>query len=799
MGVSVSKGSEGLTRVPGMEEPIDILDLTARSTNALRNHGIYSVRDLIESTEWDIGKHRGVGKKTLDEIMSCKAFLEKSVSAAPAAVERSTAGAGHAGRTVQKASPRGRKVIVRAVAPAARPDTDGRQSLQAEINRRIDIFLSDVKQANNIHILQQRVQGRSLGAIARDRGVSRQRIEQMEKKATKLLRLEFESWGQDVLAYADADAGLNGVITMEALRSYFSQITDFGLFLYSLKNKSIGNAYTFQKNNQIFVKNGYSHKVMDIAVKVSELPHIIEDSEKDPLLMKLAEDKGIPESPVYMEFDKIYHKPALVWCRKRLTLLQMHDYLIRKYYPEGIKLYNTEVLDEFVKLAKKTFGDIYIAAGGRAIYSQIVRIGILSNRGAYIHPSYMRISPKLVEKIEEYIQASPRNTFSFNALYDKFKLDLNHDSNVTNRYFLQGALGYYLKDKYYFTRDSISKSQGSDLSQEIEKFVKERKTVTKMEIFAEFRGMTQIVLDMRVKSLHSVIYAGGNLYIHSDVLKIKDSDYDIKGILDKLLKNGPVSSRKLLEELKKSKPQFIMNNIITDHNRLFGIMQYMFGDDYTFSRPYISSLDIKMVTRKDALLSYLKDYDEITIMDLLEMCSKNQIKFLSIRQLITTINDEFLRIDEKTLCRIDEDLDDDILDKIYTQIRAAITANRYLALTALKNFKNYPDIEIDWNSFILRAIVEKYFSEQIHILDIPTSNSYIMNSILVDAGAEQPSYEEIVRGVMTKELKRKSLANTQELTEFLRANGLMVGKLPKCLTDNSIIRKNSAGKYVLST
>ena len=48
--------------------PIDELDLSVRSNNCLRRHGILVVGQLIQMSEEDLMKVRNLGKKSLDEI-----------------------------------------------------------------------------------------------------------------------------------------------------------------------------------------------------------------------------------------------------------------------------------------------------------------------------------------------------------------------------------------------------------------------------------------------------------------------------------------------------------------------------------------------------------------------------------------------------------------------------------------------------------------------------------------------------------------------------------------------------------
>lgn len=70
--VSVGEKSE-LDKVLDMS--IDLLELSARSTNCLKRAGISTVRDLIQKTESEIAKVRNMGKKSLEEVKNKLAEL----------------------------------------------------------------------------------------------------------------------------------------------------------------------------------------------------------------------------------------------------------------------------------------------------------------------------------------------------------------------------------------------------------------------------------------------------------------------------------------------------------------------------------------------------------------------------------------------------------------------------------------------------------------------------------------------------------------------------------------------------
>ena len=56
--------------------PIEELNLSARTTNALINNEIRTIRDLVTLTEQDLRELKGFGSKALDEVRDKMAELE---------------------------------------------------------------------------------------------------------------------------------------------------------------------------------------------------------------------------------------------------------------------------------------------------------------------------------------------------------------------------------------------------------------------------------------------------------------------------------------------------------------------------------------------------------------------------------------------------------------------------------------------------------------------------------------------------------------------------------------------------
>jgi len=69
-------GSESTDAGAELNTPIEDLNLTARTTNALINNDIRTINDLVTLSETDLRELKGFGSKALDEVKDKLAEME---------------------------------------------------------------------------------------------------------------------------------------------------------------------------------------------------------------------------------------------------------------------------------------------------------------------------------------------------------------------------------------------------------------------------------------------------------------------------------------------------------------------------------------------------------------------------------------------------------------------------------------------------------------------------------------------------------------------------------------------------
>jgi hypothetical protein len=458
---------------------------------------------------------------------------------------------------------------------------------------------SDKKKSRFLEVLQKRANGKSLQDIAKTMNMTKEGIRQMEIKGIKALNDYLN--GTDILAFIDTNNNLEKIITIEELNHFLGNIEHSNLFIFAIKSNQLWSTYKFIKQLNIFCHSGLLDEINNILNRIPELPIIITKDEKNAMLLSICGDNNLPQKAVALIFSNIYEQTKKIYHRERLSLTTMYDYILKKCYPSGIRLFDDNAIKHFKKRVVDTFGKIKLSENGNAILARISSFSILCGRGTYIHSHCINIDNNILHKIEKYIDTSQRDVYSFNELFETFKRDLFLKSNINNKYFLQGVLNNKLCNKYYFSRNTISKKREKLLSDELEEFIKCKEKVHKEEILSEFKGITQVMFYMEIYKNKNIIYLGDGWYSHSKRLDLNHSDYKIKKYIDKAIEAGPISARKLLELFWETNTKFLTKNSIDNHEKFYSVLRFMFADNYIFSRHYISPLGKEVISNKNVI------------------------------------------------------------------------------------------------------------------------------------------------------------------------------------------------------
>jgi len=630
-------------------------------------------------------------------------------------------------------------------------------------------------------VVEQRMLGETLQTISDTMGVTRERIRQIENKVA---RIEAHSYDvqkadHDILASIYALRGGDTVLRYDEIAAQVGD-ADAQMIWYLAKKDLINcEMYHFSHQSSAIVFGDESEHVT-LSSLLDELPAFIEKSEMPHYIADLVEKHGIAEELLRMQLRSTYKRDGMFYHRGRITVIFMCGYILRTRFPNGYKIADESDHMRFMSYLAEVFenkGKITT----RALDAKIGQIGVLIDRGKYIHPCYIDVDKKIVNDVNAYIEKSPRVVLTYTELYDTFS-DRFSRTQINNRYCLQGVLKL-LGCPFVMRKDYITKESDVNLASEFEHFVEQSGRVHKSVLLEEFNGLSEINIGFFCQRLSTIVVLDGGYYMHASQLNINDNDYgEQRKFLLTACSDTPASTRVLYNEYMVRFTDFMIRNNIESQGNLFGVLQYMFRKEFFFSRPYISLNSDVDLTHHGVLLQHLSGVDSIEIEDLTDICEKNGIHFLSVRTLIKSIEPDFIRVGKTILMRKElAGVDDDSVLDTAQQINEMVhVRGGYCSSKNIDDFSWFPELNISWNTYLLES-VSALAGNLLTVLHINTSTIYTPVDVYIgDEYADEDMNSLVVR-LLVKESQLEPFTSKEEVFKWLQEQGLCNAKLPSFL------------------
>lgn len=659
-----------------------------------------------------------------------------------------------------------------------------------------------------IEILYARAKGCTLEEVGQKLGgVTRERIRQLEKKACRIIQHRFVHGKYNVFAliYAlrDGDVVLTQKEIAEVVKAEDAEIIWYCATRSLTKGEThlLDTKYAhYDPVHDVIVVTLSDYRQASTPKKVSvpdeiidALPAIIETSKLTEAASDIARRLDIPEEISLLSLFSRYHKAGEFSYRGRLTIVQICDYILKYRFPNGYKISDETDSNIFLGYMDSMFGKSGRTTA-RAVDAKVMDMGILIDRGKYIHKDLIQFDQSLLNTVFEYISSSPKNALTYTEIFASLS-DLFIGTTITNRYVLQGAMKA-CGCPFESHRDYIVKNGSGNVADELTSFVQANGVVHKTEILAEFPGWKDYNLSFILPRCPDVIGIDNGYFIHSDTLKISENDRDkIHRYLLNNIQDIPVSARFLQDEFMLRYPDFMIKNDIQSHGKLFGILQYMFGGEFHFSRPYIARENIGEITNKSVLLQHIEGVTSIEIADFLDLCKQNSIQYVSVSNLLDMMQPDLIRVDEITLMRqedlgIDEQVFQDVTDLITNEV---VAHGGYIAANSVEDFSWYPVLNVEWNPFLLESIAAM-IPTGINTVKIVSSSSEIPHSIFVSEEYSEDDWSSLLVKLLKKEHEIEPFASKSDILQWLQNEGLCNVNYPAFLDSEHHVVFDDDGK-----
>ena len=659
----------------------------------------------------------------------------------------------------------------------------------------IDTIINDItgritnllvgKNSRTLDVFAMRNEGKTLEEIGQELGVTRERVRQIEMKTHKTFWRVYNRQHYDLIMLVYSLRNGDGVIYFNELEEVLG---DFAPMLWSCAKKMPENDfYYYEKEIQaIVVKDDSYVKKSDELIQsindaIAALPGVIRNTEYDTTITEFASKFAVPEETIRNYVEKRYKLDGQFYHDSRLTVVFMCSYVLRERFRTGFKIADEFEGNRFRGFLAEFFGERAKSITNRALDAKVGEIGCLCDRGKYVHPDFLNVEQSLIDAINNYVEQSTRNALSFGEVYEALK-HLFVGTQISNRYALQGALKKY-GCKYQTTRDLIRKKDSVSIASELENFVMERGRVHISEILGEFLSLTDLGLAQIVARCPGVLYEENGYYFHDTTLDILPEDYkSIRPFITEICETVPIHSKVLFDECSGRFAEFMLRNEIDTANKLFSILAYMFGDELSFSRPYVARESANVASVRKILLQLLDDYDTLSVDEVLDICNDNNITYNSVTSHIQWLAPEWLKTDAETIVKREyTGVTDEVIEEVVSKIAEMLEASGYVIASSVDDFIWFPEIEIDWSAHLVECIMKAKKKER--CIPYPFNRHGKPSTVYVGERYKDCNYESFVVSILTDELRRGIFSTKEDMREWLVERDLIDTGLPKFLRE----------------
>lgn len=556
----------------------------------------------------------------------------------------------------------------------------------------------------------------TLAEIGREFNLTRERVRQIEKKATQKI-LDSMKEKQIVINcfYKDINSGQTSFITSED-------------FIRYINNNVVARNLIIAFNNE------------DSRIKYNEQYGIIYDSKESDVNKIIEEAKEelkdiipIKEIPYYnkvqnyiIENDyRIYQDKVLVKKSVNISSIYMNE--IEENFIDGYNIGNEDDYNKLLKIIKEKYGEIEISSM-HSIQAMIDRNDFIQiDRGTYKARKYCVVLPeKLLEEIMSFIiKNSP--VISYSLIFEKFKNKLQK-LNINNRFYLKGLIDEKLPEEFNTGRDFINTNSSEnittyDIMRDIFKSFAGEFTID--DVREKMPGLKKYNYENYAKAEESngLIKIESKTYIYIDKLKIsEETKSELKQFIDNLFEkidSTILTAKKIYANLNILNKELFNNLHITakfGDFELFSIIQYLFKDDYFYSRPMISLQEDFTTSSYLLIKEYASRFEKFNYTDIKNYIYKMNIGGLySYMSFMEDLSDGYVQISKDGMIRKDKfNISESDLLKIKELVDLILRNNDFKT----EEFNGYfmlPKLDRTWNKYLLVGIIRSYFRDEYEI------------------------------------------------------------------------------------
>lgn len=651
-------------------------------------------------------------------------------------------------------------------------------------------FLDKNRDTREFNILIDRANKKTLQEIADHYGLTRERVRQMESKASNLLLPLLNSLIENHMI----SNSLSYISTQDVL-DFFDNDDYTTLIIHTLKEAP---SLEFLDFADLFIKKVTPNQnTFDILYKLTEnlIGEGIYFFDCLPQIEEMLNNAGLDYISLDAYLNYLIESNAQFYgdfvALKKLPYVKLCLILINKYFKDGILLNSDKDINLLRSHFYKEFGDYNLPERNRAISARLSDNLILCDRGKAKTIENIRYDQSVIEEIKAYIDNSELKKLYFSEIFNEFEGLLAFTSDINNYYGLHGILAYLYRDEYEFSRDCITKKNCTEkalsLSERIIKFILGKGcAVRKAEIRQQIGGISDIMLFNAISNSVDILQWDFNSFNALANLNIsKEDTLQLQMMLEEAfsLFAGYCSDRLIFEKVRAEFPEFISKNQIENATNLFYVLQNCFCDKYEFSRPHICQKEIvHPLTTKNIALYLLGATRTINRSAFIKVAKRVCWSETTANAIFSELEEDYVRISEDTYILLEDfRIDETALNILEKFLEAYIVENDYLSMIGFSDFETFPSIQYEWNSFLLISIIKKY-GLGVKLVSPAIKDRRYNKEIIVSERSDYNHLDDIVYSLLVK--NNSTTIDESSLLSFLVINHLVSKIIPKELYDS---------------
>ena len=546
--------------------------------------------------------------------------------------------------------------------------------------------------------------------------MTRERVRQIEKKATqKISDIMLEEQTLINCFYKDINRNHSSFITSEDFIKYIdNNIVSRNLIIaFNSDNSRI------KYNEQYGII--YDSKEMDLDNIIKEAS----DGLKDIISINEINEYNKVQIYIIKNDYKIYQNK--VWVRKSINISAIYINEIEENFIDGYNIGNEDDYHKLLQIIKNKYGEIEVSSM-HSIQAMIDRNDLIQiDRGTYKAKKYCATLPeKLLNEILDFIiKNSP--VIPYSLIFAKFKSELQK-INVYNRFYLKGILDEKLPREFNTGRDFINTNSSEnittyDIMRKIFKSFDSEFTID--DIMEKMPGLKVYNYEnyARAEENNGLIRVGVKTYIYIDKLGItEETKNELKQFIDNLfekMNSTILTAKKIYANLNILNKELFNKLHITakfGDFELFSIIQFLFKDDYFYSRPIISLQEDFTTSSYLLIKEYARRFEKFNYTDIKNYIYKMNIGGLpSYMSFIEDLSDEYVQISKDGMIKKDKfNISEENLLKI-KELVDLILKNNNLKTEEFNGYFMLPKLDRPWNKYMLVGIIRSYFKDEYEI------------------------------------------------------------------------------------